>query len=581
MESSSESENEEHFVGFDIADIPVRPDAPESDIDVSDVSSVHTSDLSDWDDRNSDSESDFEEQAPVPTDRFGWASVTTPIAITPFGPRVIGPKTDDLGNNPNQLDFFFLLFKPAMIDSIVTQTNKYAREKIVNKPNGIDPHWREDTTAEEVKAFFGVLILMGIHNLPRDDMYWSADDRLGVPGVNKVMSLKRYQKLKEFIHLADNDHLPDPADVNRDRLFKVRDLLDMANQSFLEHYTPDCDISIDEAMVAFKGRSTLRMYMPIKPIKWGMKVWCAAESNTGYLLQFEVYTGRRADGTQHGLGHDVVMRLSSPFFGLHHHLYFDNFFSSVTLMTDLLAEGTYACATVRSNRVGLPVGMKQHRKLTKGQSLVFQKDNTLASVWHDKRDVNFLSTNCSNEDNSVLRWDRTQQARVAVPCPSVVKLYDQHMGGVDNSDQMRGYYNTVQKSHKYWRYLMSFVFDACINNAYILYDQTVLDKPKTRYALLDFRLDLADHLIGGFSSRKKLAPKRKAQIVNEANIGVHTLIKFDGRKRACITCKNLRRQTPTGRAVESSYGCGICQLNFCRDTCFPQHLGAVPVDEIV
>ena len=52
----------------------------------------------------------------------------------------------------------------------------------------------------------------------------------------------------EYVHLCDNDNLPDPADVNMDQLFKVRKLVDMANETFLAKYMPARDISIDEAM---------------------------------------------------------------------------------------------------------------------------------------------------------------------------------------------------------------------------------------------------------------------------------------------------------------------------------------------
>ena len=71
-----------------------------------------------------------------------------------------------------------------------------------------------------------------------------------------------------------------------------------------------------------------------------MKVWCAAEADTDYLLQFDVYCGKRQDGTQRGLGHDVVMKLARPLQGRYHHPYFDQKKSSVALMTGLLQEKT-------------------------------------------------------------------------------------------------------------------------------------------------------------------------------------------------------------------------------------------------
>jgi len=46
-------------------------------------------------------------------------------------------------------------------------------------------------------------------------------------------------------------------------------------------------------MIACKGRTTLKQYMPLKPIKRGIKVLAAACSKTGYLLNFDIYQGKQ------------------------------------------------------------------------------------------------------------------------------------------------------------------------------------------------------------------------------------------------------------------------------------------------
>ena len=55
-----------------------------------------------------------------------------------------------------------------------------------------------------------------------------------------------------------------------DRLGKVRPLIDHLNREFCSLYGPSRDVAVDEA---FQGRSTLKQYMPMKPIKHGVKVW--------------------------------------------------------------------------------------------------------------------------------------------------------------------------------------------------------------------------------------------------------------------------------------------------------------------
>ena len=56
-------------------------------------------------------------------------------------------------------------------------------------------------------------------------------------------------------------------------------------------YYPHTQLSVDEAMIPFKGRSSMKQYLPMKPVKRGFKVWAMADALNGYLYDFNVYTG--------------------------------------------------------------------------------------------------------------------------------------------------------------------------------------------------------------------------------------------------------------------------------------------------
>ncbi|BFZ24894.1 hypothetical protein BsWGS_27933 [Bradybaena similaris] len=317
MDFETSSVGSGEFCGFRDSDIELPENDCDSDIDASDisVSSVHTSDVSESEDNEFD-DVDLNEIVPQVSgawsgsagDAHCWSQKTTALKIEQFAEETGAiVRTSDR----SQLGLFLQLFGENTFQIIVEQTNEYARRKMEQE---MDQTW-VPTNVNEMKAYFGLLIIMGIHNLPRMEMYWSADERLGVPGVNKVMTFRRFKKLEQYLHVADNS-----TDDGSDRLHKIRPLIDVANRTFLESYKPRKDIAIDEAMVPFKGRCILKQYLPAKPTKWGMKVWCACESATGYLLQFSVYCGKKGSGTQHGLGHDVVMQLAAPFLGKYHHL---------------------------------------------------------------------------------------------------------------------------------------------------------------------------------------------------------------------------------------------------------------------
>ena len=69
-----------------------------------------------------------------------------------------------------------------------------------------------------------------------------------------------------------------------------------------------------------------RQYMPAKAMKYRIKVWMAADSSNGYVLNFDVYLGKEASNRQiHGLGYDVVTNMVTPFMNKNHHVNFEFF----------------------------------------------------------------------------------------------------------------------------------------------------------------------------------------------------------------------------------------------------------------
>ena len=147
-------------------------------------------------------------------------------------------------------------------------------------------------------------------------------------------------------------------------------------------------------MVKSKHRSGIRQFIANKPVRFGFKFWVLAESSTGYTLDFNVYTGkfaftceifsmlkhwnwniktrlytskviltfiyvgRREQASDFGLAHDVVITLSTILENQGYHLYFDNFFTSPTLVEALYNKGILACGTVSERRRGFPEVLK-------------------------------------------------------------------------------------------------------------------------------------------------------------------------------------------------------------------------------
>ena len=77
------------------------------------------------------------------------------------------------------------------------------------------------------------------------------------------------------------------------------------------------------------------------------------------MCELSVYTGKEGDQTETNLGPKVIKKVTRKIVGHNHHIYCDNYFTSVPLFEELLEDdSTYACGTFRRDRKGIPQDIK-------------------------------------------------------------------------------------------------------------------------------------------------------------------------------------------------------------------------------
>ena len=224
------------------------------------------------------------------------------MTLKPFTEQP-GPK-EALPSSP--LGVFQLFFTTSLLELIVKQTNQYALECMGNERFEV---WTK-ITVEELCAYLGFMILMGLVDLPALYDYWQKDEIFNYIPISRRISRKRFTDIHRYLHFVDNSILPLPTDPNYDKLGKIRPILNSIADMFRRIYCSHKNVSVDEAMIPFKGRSILKQYMPLKPIKRGIKVWSMADAENGFLCEFDVYIGKKAGNVQKGLGANVVTTLT-------------------------------------------------------------------------------------------------------------------------------------------------------------------------------------------------------------------------------------------------------------------------------
>lgn len=288
------------------------------------------------------------------------------------------------------------------------------------------------------------------------------------------MTANRFEEIKRFLHFSDNSM------QSADKLHKIRPLIEQLRTRFVSVPMEE-NLSVDEQIVPFKGRSCLRQYYPKKPHKWGYKIWvlCGA---SGYAYDFECYTGR-SDNTllegeeDCGASGNVVIRLSRAIpANVNHKLFFDNYFTSPDLQLYLAKKGIWSIGTVRGNRIP-QCSLKADvdlRKLGRGafdEKVAVVDDIEIASVrCFDNKAVTLLSTFAGCQPTTeVTRWNGKELCHEKVKCPNIVSIYNKHMGGVDLIDSLIGLYRNKLRSKKWYHRLFFHMLDMTVINAWLLY----------------------------------------------------------------------------------------------------------------
>jgi len=503
-----------------------------------------------------------------------WVSVEadfSPRKMTFKGTPGLTVPPGSLSPESCPLEFVQHFITKEIIDLMVNETNKYAEQELSKGQlkSGSRKHSWVATNDVEMKHFLGLLIIMGIVVKKNIADYWSTDPVIATPYVNTIMPRNRFQLLLKFWHFANNEDA-----IEGDRLHKLRNVCNALISRFQALYEPEKELSIDEAMVLFRGRLLFRQYLPGKRHKYGVKLYMLCEPS-GYTLNFLVYCGQSDPLSGMSHAESVVMKLMEGRLDVGHELYVDNFYTSVPLAKKLLERQTLVCGTLRRNRKFLPQAVVSS-KLKKGEVERRRCGQLVVTKWKDKREVLMLSTLHSGKLVNVEAGKRRSKKGQPIQKPDCVVDYNSSMGGIDRVDQLTSYYTPLRKSIKWYRKVVLHVLDISLLNAYILYKSVGGTKP-----LLWFRRQAAGALMAaedrqpmGSVSQKTVSVPRPFfhhKLSDTSRLsGQHymdrlqpTQTKADPTKR-CVVCFKA------GRRRETRYFCETClsQPALCVVPCF-------------
>lgn len=405
-------------------------------------------------------------------DRTKWSKIaptrrkTKAQNIIKVLPGLKGPACQ---NQPSTaLEAWKYIITDSMISKIVTHTNskirtmqsKYKKfKKRHNSRSTFAPVFIDETNKTEIEALFGLLYLLGSFKSGHEDLrsLW-ATDGTGRYIFRCTMSLARFSFL--LCCLRFDDEVTRIERLKENKLAAISEIYNDFVQNSKNCYSPGEFLTIDEMLVPFRGRCKFRMYIPSKPARYGLKVQILADSKTHYMINSEIYSGKKSEKSQFSIPTDTVLRLVDPVDGTNRNITGDNWYTSLELTNELLKKKLTYVGTVKRNKRFIPPEFLPSKKREDGTSLFgFTSNHTIVSHVPKKNKAVLLISTMHN-DNVV--DDATKK-------PDIILFYNDTKAGVDSLDQKCANYSTSRRTRRWPMAIFHMILNVSGINSRILY----------------------------------------------------------------------------------------------------------------
>ncbi|XP_035215305.1 piggyBac transposable element-derived protein 2-like, partial [Stegodyphus dumicola] len=236
-------------------------------------------------------------------------------ADSTFQPRMTIPAESSpsllfkLNRSATELDVFLKIFPKSLMIWIFQCTNRRL-EKLGQTIHPTDP--------SEIMLVLGCMLVMSYNRVPKFSHYWSSNPSLGNVAIKNAISRDRCKTLLSKLYFA----APEKPE-NASKTYYIDEVVSCLKQTFKQCRSESSYQAIDESMAKFKGRSSLKQYIPMKPVKRGIKIWQLCDSKTGYGYDMNIYSGKETGEVQATLGEWVVLKLTETIRGKDVMLAFD------------------------------------------------------------------------------------------------------------------------------------------------------------------------------------------------------------------------------------------------------------------
>jgi hypothetical protein len=293
-------------------------------------------------------------------------------------------------------EIFSLFLPPSLPEQIADNNNLNADLRMVDPEEWDDGGdksrpWRP-TTGPEIGVFFGLWLYMGLDTAHNTDAYWNTDSSLPMfPAILETMAVVRFDQLKRYLKISNVlTEMNSTQAYFYDKVGPLYADFALVSKALL---SPGRDVSVDEQLLKFKGRSKHAMMMNVKAAGKGFKIYSLCVENYIYAFKWtSKFTGITdlKKSKEFSPSAVLVMELCKElpdYYDGKYVCYVDNFFSSIKLFNRLRRMNVAAVGTCKAGS-GFPQLLLELRAATTkkkdwGLLEYYDVDNVLCIAWCD------------------------------------------------------------------------------------------------------------------------------------------------------------------------------------------------------
>ncbi|CAG4945989.1 unnamed protein product [Colias eurytheme] len=370
-------------------------------------------------------------------------------------------------NEVDPFNCFSFFITDNIVETIVTHTNAeiIKKNKKYKKANAT----QNLTDAREIRAFIGILTL----SAAMKDSHLSIKELFDVSfcgnRYRNTMSCLRFDFLKGCLKFSDfymrNER------KRTDVFAPFREMWNLFMSQCRENYKPGNFLTIDEQLLAFRGKCPFRVYSPKKPTTYGIKIVMLVDSSTKYMVDAEPYLGKFNDTDGEPLGEYYVKKLTTSIHGTNRNITMDKWYTTLPLARTLVNEpyNLTSVGALKANKQEIPIELQNHRARKVGTSMLcYDNEVTLLSYKPKSHKVTFFLSTCGGEEEINKNSKK----------PTVVEFYNQTRGAVESLEQMYSAISCSRKSEQWPITLFYRMLTIAFVNSYIIYKMNCLEATK-------------------------------------------------------------------------------------------------------